>query len=147
MSTVVGVQDPHGGWERAATVPLNEAAWQAWIQKGRVRDRRRNGRTAKVVACVSILGLIAAAGLWTHLTPYEIIVRFVVGLGAAAAMIQAFRERHYVFAALFAALVVIYNPVFPVFSFSGDWQRVLLALSAVPFAASLALRDRRPAHA
>jgi len=38
-------------------------------------------------------------------------------------------------------LVVLFNPIAPVFDFSGDWQRALLVASAAPFVASLAWRN------
>lgn len=47
---------------------------------------------------------------------------------------------------LFAALALLYNPVAPVFSFSGDWQRALLIASAIPFGVSLTWRKQRLAH-
>ena len=81
-----------------------------------------------------------------HLTPYEVVVRFIVAGGAIVVMFHAFHARDYAFAAVFGALALLYNPVAPVFSFSGDWQRALVVASAVPFFASLAWRDARPAH-
>jgi len=44
---------------------------------------------------------------------------------------------HYASAAVFAAVALLYNPVAPVFSFSGDWPRALVLASALPFVASL----------
>ena len=48
--------------------------------------------------------------------------------------------------ATFAALALIYNPVAPVFSFTGNWQRALLVASGIPFVTSLARRDLKAAH-
>jgi hypothetical protein len=92
----------------------------------------------KAVKWVSIAGLLAVAGLWSHLTPYEMAVRFMVAASAMVVMFQASHARHYTFAAVFGALVLLYNPLAPVFSFSGDWQRALVFASTVPFVASLA---------
>jgi hypothetical protein len=61
-------------------------------------------------------------------------------------MFEAFNKRQYALGAVFAGLVLLYNPVAPVFDFSGNWQRVLVILSAVPFAASLARRDLKEAQ-
>ena len=98
---------------------------------------------SKAVKWVSIVALLIAAGL--HLGQYEVIVRFVVAVGATVMMFQTFHARDYAFAAVFGVLVLFYNPVAPVFSFSGDWQSAFLVLSAIPFVASLAGRDAKPA--
>jgi low affinity Fe/Cu permease len=47
--------------------------------------------------------------------------------------------------AVFAALALLYNPVAPVFSFSGTWQRALVVATAIPFVTSLAWRDLKVA--
>ena len=94
----------------------------------------------------SIAGLLAAAGLWSHLAPFEVVVRFLVTAGAMVVLFQAFQARHYAVAAVFGALAVFYNPVAPAFSFSGDWQRAAVAASAVPFVAALAWRNSRTKH-
>jgi hypothetical protein len=49
--------------------------------------------------------------------------------------------QHYAFAALFGALALLYTPVAPLFSFSGDWQRLIVLASAGPFLASLNSKD------
>lgn len=71
------------------------------------------------------------------LYPYEVVIRFVVAGGSIVLMLQALDTRHHAFAALFGALALLYNPVAPLFSFSGDWQRLVVLASAVPFLASL----------
>ena len=77
------------------------------------------------------------AGLWTHLAPYDVVARFIVAAGAIVVMFHAFHTGHHVLAAALAAVALLYNPVVPVFSFSGDWPRALVVASAVPFVASL----------
>ncbi|MEN6603122.1 MAG: DUF6804 family protein [Bryobacteraceae bacterium] len=95
---------------------------------------------------VTIAGLLAAAALWTHLTPYEVVVRFMVAASSILVMFQAFQSRRYAFGIVFGALVLLYNPVVPVFNFSGDWQRTFVLASAIPFVVSLAWRNVRMAH-
>ena len=124
MSTLVEVQESRGQWVPPVAKPLDEAVWQAWVAKGRAADRRSSAARMKAVKWVSIVALLIAAGL--HLGQYEVIVRFVVAVGAIVMMFQAFHARHYAFAAVFGALVLLYNPVAPVFSFSGDWQRAFV---------------------
>jgi uncharacterized membrane protein YoaK (UPF0700 family) len=126
--------------------PLDEAAWQAWGAKGRAQDKRDSAAHMKAVKWVSIAALLVAAGLWSQIMPYEVVVRFIVTAGAIVVMFQALQARHYAVASVFGALVLLYNPVAPTFSFSGDWQRVLVVASAVPFVASLAWRKVRLAH-
>jgi hypothetical protein len=89
------------------------------------------------VKWASIAGLLGAAGLWSHLAPFEILVRFLVTASALAVMFQAFQTRYYPAAVTFGALALLFNPVAPAFSFSGDRQHVLVAVSAIPFIASL----------
>jgi len=90
------------------------------------------------VKWASVAGLLAAAGLWSHLGPFEVVVRFLVTASAMVVMFQAFPARYYAVAAVFGALALLYNPVAPAFSFSGDWQRAVVAASAVLFGGSLA---------
>jgi hypothetical protein len=95
----------------------------------------------KVVKLASIAVLLAAAGLWSYLTPYAVVVRFMVVAAAIAVMVQAFHARHYALAVAFGTLALLYNPVVPVFSFSGGWRRALLLASAIPFVLALAWRN------
>lgn len=146
MSTLVQLHGSPGGWQPPPVKPLDEAVWEAWMVRGQAQDRRGSASRVKAVKWVSAAALLAAAGLWSQLTPYEVVVRFCVAAGAIVLMFQAFHARHYAFAAVFGALALLYNPVADVFSFSGDWQRAVLVASAIPFVASLAWRNVRLAH-
>ena len=134
MSTSVELLGP---WAPPASEPLDEVVWQAWVAKGRARDRRSSVTRIKAVRWASIAGLLAASGLWSHVAPFEAVVRFVVTAGAMVLMFQAFHAKRYAVAAAFGVLALCYNPVAPAFSFSGDWQRAVVGASAVPFIASL----------
>ena len=146
MSTVVELLRPQQAWDVPLAKPLDEVLWRAWIARGRAQSRHSGAVREKVVKWVSIVGLVAAAGLWSHIPPYDVVVRFVVAAGALAVMAQAFQVRRYAFAAVFGALAILYNPLAPVFEFAGDWPRTLVVASAVPFAAALDWRNERPAH-
>ncbi len=146
MSTTVGLKESPSRWEVPSAEPFDEAVWRAWLAKGRARDRQGSAARTKAVKWVPIVGLLASAGLWSYLAPYEVVVRFVVAAGAVFTMFQAFHARRYAFAVVFGALAVLFNPVVPVFSYSGDWHRTLLVASALPFMASLAWRDARLVH-
>lgn len=141
MPALVGSEESQSAWAPPATRPLDEAVWQAWVAKGRAQDRRSSAAGIKAVKWASIAGLLAAAGLWSHLAPFEVVVRFLVTASAMVVMFQAFQARDYAVAAVFG-----YNPVAPAFSFSGDWQRAVVVASAVPFVASLAWRNARNAR-
>ena len=111
--------------------------WEAWIAKGRAQDRRSSATRIKAVKWASIAGLLAAAAFWSHLAPFEVVVRFLVIGSAMVLMFQAFQVKYYAVSVAFGMLALCYNPVAPAFSFSGDWQRALVGASAVPFMASL----------
>jgi hypothetical protein len=146
MSTLAGLHEPRSGWKEPLAKPLDEALWQAWVAKGRAHDRRISATRMKAVKWVSIAALLVAAGLWSRLTPYEVVISFIVAASAIFVMFEAFYARHYAVAAVFGALALLYNPVAATFSFSADWQRALVAASAVPFVASLGWRSGRTEH-
>ncbi len=135
--------------ETPAAKSLDEAEWQEWPTKGRVNDRRSSAARVKAIQWASIAALLAAAGLWSRLGWFEFVARLVVTSGALVVMFQVLRARYHAVAAVFGALALLYNPVAPVFSFSGGWERALVLGSVALFAASLAWshdRDARMAH-
>jgi hypothetical protein len=146
MSIPVEVPEVRGVWEPAVSPPLDEAVWQAWVAKGRARDKRGSALRFGAVKAISIAVLLAAAGLWAYVSPYDVAVRFIVSAGAIVLMVHAVHAGRGVFAAVFGALALIYNPVAPLFSISGGWQRAFVVASAVPFIASLTWRGVRTAH-
>lgn len=146
MSDAVGVKRPTTTWEAPAVKPLDEAAWQAWKAKGRARDRQDRETRIKALKWGSIVTLLAVAGLWSQLASYEIVIRYVLAAVAGGMMFEAFNKRQYAFGAVFAGLALLYNPVAPVFSFSGNWQRAFVVATAIPFVTSLARRDLKAAH-
>jgi hypothetical protein len=111
--------------------------WEAWFAKGRAQDRRSSATRIKAVKWASIAALLTAAGLWSHVAPFDGVVRFLVTAGAMVLMFQIFQAKYYSVAAAFGVLALCYNPVAPAFSFSDDWQRAAVTASAVPFIASL----------
>ena len=146
MSDPVGVKNLTTPWESPPVKPLDEAVWQAWKAKGRAQDRKGLETRIKALKWVSIVALLAVAALWSQLTSYEIVIRCVLASAAAGMMFAAFKKRQNALGAVFAGLALLYNPVVPVFVFSGNWQRALVVASAIPFIASLAWRDLKAAH-
>lgn len=135
-------ESPHEK-ERQPAKQLDEAVWQAWVARGRARDLQASAARLKTVKSFSIAALLIAAGVWSELSPYQMVVSFLVAAGALVVMFQAVHTGRYVFAAVFTALVALYNPVIPIISFSDEWQRVVVVTSALPFVASLSWRNER----
>ena len=101
------------------------------------------GVRISVAKWASIAALLAAAVFWFHRAPFEVVVRFLLTVGAMVVLFQALRARYCAVSPAFGALPVFYSPVVPVFSFSSDWQRTVVAISAVPLVLSLPGRDKR----
>ena len=139
------VKRPATTWEPPAVKPLDEAVWQAWKAKGRARDMQGRETRIKALKWGSVVAVLAVAGLWSQLASYEIVIRCILAAAAVGMMFEAFNKRQYALGAVFAGLAFLYNPVAPVFSFSGNWQRALVIASAIPFVTSLARRDLKVA--
>jgi len=118
MSTSVGLQESWKLREPPASKPLDEGVWQAWVEKGRARDRRNSAARLMAVKWVSLAALVVVAGVWSHLAPYDSVARFIVAAGALVVMFHAIHKGHYAFAAVFGTIALLYNPVAPVFNFS-----------------------------
>ena len=129
--------------ELPSATPLDETMWRAWALKGLAQEQRSHAVRMKALKWIllAILLSAAAAGFEPYLTPYHIAVRFIVAAGATALMFEALRSRYYAFGFLFGALALLYNPVSPLFSLSGEWQRALVLASALPLVASLTWRE------
>lgn len=117
--------------------PLDEKVWRAWLQKNQIEEVQGAIARMRAVKWVCIAILLATAALSSYVVPYRSVVAFIVSLGAIAAMWQGFRTHHYYFAALFTAMVVLYNPLFPTFTLSGGWQRFIILASVIPFIAAV----------
>jgi K+-sensing histidine kinase KdpD len=143
MSTLVDLQESRSEPAPIREVPLDEAIWRAWLARCRAREQRGSEARMTAAKWFTVSVLLAAGALWSHPTAYDVVVRFVVMVAAILVMFQAVGTRNYAMAAIFGALAFLYNPVMPTFSFSGDWQRVLVVASAIPFVASLPSRNER----
>jgi hypothetical protein len=121
--------------------PLDESVWQAWVLKGRGQDERRHAAGMKAVTWISLVTLLlVAAGFSSYLMPYDVAVRFLLAVAGLGLMFRAFDTRHYAFAAVFGVLALLYNPVVPVFRFSGEWQSAFVMATTIPFIVSLTWR-------
>jgi hypothetical protein len=66
-----------------------------------------------------------------------------VAAGAIIIMARSLLARRLTVVAVAGALVLLYNPLAPLFDLSGDWQRAVFVVAAAPFLAVLIWRDVR----
>ena len=132
MSNPIRFQECHGSW-----LPLNEEVWRKWQAKNRLHDERIAARLTKGVKWACIATLLVTAALPVYIASYQEALRFIVAAGAAMLMLQALHAHRNAYAALFAAPVLLYNPVIPTFSLAGNWQVLIIYVSVVLFAVSL----------
>ncbi|MBL8174674.1 MAG: hypothetical protein JNK48_08390 [Bryobacterales bacterium] len=115
---------------------LDEARWQAWVQKGLARDRRNYAARLNGIKGISTAALLAGAAL--NVSPDGLALRFIVTAGSVFVMWQAAQARRFAFAAVFAALALLYNPLLALLGSFGGWQRAAMVASTIPFVLSLA---------
>lgn len=137
MSSSVELGDRGELLQLPAARPLDEAAWRAWQERNRLRDPRSNVVHRRAMMWISMAALLATVGLWGHAEQYQVVIRFAVALCATGALFAAVHTRHFAFAFVFAAMVLLYNPLAPTFDLSGNWQRLVVVASVIPFATSL----------
>lgn len=126
--------------------PLDETVWRAWLNKNLLQERQSARARIKAVkwACIGVLMAAAVMSSYVFLpyvSSYQAVVRFAIGLGAIIMMFESLRTQQYAFTALFAAIVLLFNPVVPTFPLAGS--RLILLASALPFVASLVWMKER----
>lgn len=143
MTAVVELHEARAEWQTTRAATLDETAWALWMEKGRIQQRRGAAARVRAVTWVSAAMLLAAAGLWSILPLYQTASGLIVAACAMFLMIQAAHAKRHGVALVFGALVMLYNPLAPLLSLAGDWQRPLVAISAVPFIATFAWRKEK----
>ena len=101
----------------------------------------------KTMKWITIGALVAAAILWRSAANSQVsqfLLGFVVCLGASVVVLQAGRVKKFVWAGGFTAIALLFNPLVPVFPFGGEWGRLLVLLTLVPFAVSLVTLRTQP---
>jgi hypothetical protein len=116
---------------------LDEAVWRRWEQKNRNQTERATAKRLAAVKWFCIVALLSTAALWAYAPLFDLVLRTIVAMGAVVVLVQAANSRAYAFAALFAVIVLLYNPVVRVFDFSGGSHLTIVLGTAIPFAASL----------
>lgn len=120
------------------STPAKGTSWREWLARNRADEIRGAERHIIVIKWTSIAVLLAVVALWAVVGPYQRALMFGIALGAFAVMFHAFHAHRYILAAVFGTIVLLYNPLFPAFSLSGGWQRLIVLASTAPFLASLA---------
>ena len=140
MSTAVAVEELPEVLETPASRPLDEAEWQVWPVEDQP-ERVVRSVAVRIVKWAAIIGLLALGGLWSRVTPFEVAARFIVAAGAIIVMARSLLARRFAMVAVSGALILLYNPLAPLFDLSGGWPRAVFVAGAVPFLASLIRRD------
>jgi hypothetical protein len=92
----------------------------------------------KVLTWLSIAAALFVLALWSSAPGFQMQLNLVISIAAVAVLIQAFQAKKYLWAAAFLAIVLLFNPVMPLFPLSGIVGLALVILSIVLFATSLA---------
>jgi len=116
---------------------LDEVVWRTWEHRNRVQEMHAAAARITAVKYVCIATLLLTAALWAYAEPYHLLVLTLIGAGSLRLACRAIPERQHLFAIVFFAMVLLYNPIFPLFPLSGSWQLALVLGSIIPFAASL----------
>lgn len=98
----------------------------------------------KIVKWFSIAALLLAALFWRSAANYQFVLNMTVSIGATVVVIQAIRADKYRWAVGFAGLVLLFNPLVPVFALSGPVSLLVVLVSVAPFAISLAALKTQP---
>lgn len=114
-----------------------EVRWSAWLEAGRLEERRRVAMRLRIVKIFTLLFLLAILVAWSRVSEYESIARSLVVAGSVWAAWHAVADREYGWATIFTLLVAAYNPLFPLFIFEGGFAIGLVVVSAILFVVSL----------
>jgi hypothetical protein len=85
----------------------------------------------------SIAALLLALLFWGSAMTYQLELNLVVCFAGIIVLIQALQARKYPWAAGFLAIVLLFNPVVPVFRFAGGVGLSIVILSICLFATAL----------
>jgi hypothetical protein len=149
MSHTIHFEGPRGS-QAQSSKPLDETVWRAWLNKNLLEERQHAVARIKAVkwACIGVLMATAVVSSYVfspYVSAYQAVVRFAIGLGAIVIMFESLRTRQFAFTALFAAVVLLFNPVVPTFALAGNW--VILLAAVLPFVASLVWMKERTRRA
>ena len=81
---------------------------------------------------------------WRSAANYQLLLDFMVCMGAIVVVMQAVRAKQYGWAAGFVAIALLFNPVVLVLRLSGELSLLLVLVCIGPFAVSLAALKTQP---
>ena len=99
---------------------------------------------ALIMKWASISALFLAATSWRSATNYQLLLDFVVCIGAVVVVMQAVRAREYRWAAGFGAIALLFNPVVRFLGPPGILPLLIVVACIAPFAISLFALKTRP---
>jgi hypothetical protein len=99
---------------------------------------------ARIMKWVSIAALLLAAMSWRSAANYQLVLYFVVCMGAIVVVMQAVQAKEHRWAAGFVAIALLFNPAVPLFRLSGGFSFWLVLACIAPFALSLAALKPQP---
>ena len=111
----------------------HESIWHAWQRRNRLQEMARTARRTQLVTIGAITVLALTAVFWSHASNVQLVMRFTIALSAFYISMRAFTARAYVWATVFAGLVIVFNPLFPAFEFSGRQPSLVVLTSIGPF--------------
>ena len=119
---------------------LDETVWRTWLNKNRLQELHRTALRMKALkwACMGMLIVTAVVSPYVfapYSSAFQTVVRFAIAVGAMVLIVESLRRGRYVFAGLFAGIVLLFNPVLPALDVSGN--RLIVVFSVLPFLASL----------
>ena len=99
---------------------------------------------ANIMKWVSISALLLAAAFWRFAANYQLLLDFVVSMGAVIVVMQAVRAREYGWAAGFVAIAVLFNPAVRFLEPPGVLPLLIVVASIAPFAISVVALKTQP---
>ena len=97
-----------------------------------------------IMKWVSIAALLMAALSWRSAEGYQLLLEFVVCMGAIVVVMQAVQETKYLWAAGFVTIAMLFNPIVPVPRPTGDLYLLMIFVCLASFAISLAALKTQP---
>jgi len=118
-------------------------SWPDWLERNHLQDLHGVAVRTKWTKYASMAVLLAALVFWSDVANYQILLGFLVCVGAVRIAFLAAADLRYGWASLFAGMALLYNPVFPAFALAGRAAFFLVIASITAFAASLYLLKPR----
>jgi hypothetical protein len=119
---------------------LDETKWRTWLSKNLLQELHRAALWMEALkwACMGMLIVTAVVSPYVfapYSSTFQTVIRFAVALGAIVLIVDSLRRGRYVFAGLFAGIVLLFNPVLPALDLSGN--PLIVVFSVLPLLASL----------